>query len=346
MMSKRERLEITLKGKLADRPPVTAYRHFPNIERKPEELAKTMLDWQKKYDWDFIKIHPSAVFMQEVFGDKFDYKDYEGGIFPKKLSRATTTDDLKIFTKKGVDNPVLNDHVEVVKLIKAGLTEDVPIFHTLFTPLTCVTNTLECPFVRRHFPADRKDNKIFDIIKNRKEELIEALNNITDTYIEYWKALKKAGVDGLFYAGIAWAREDYMTYEEWEEFVKQFDIRFLNEVKKDGGLVIYHTCGMTSNPQRFKDYPIDILHWDQGAGNPSIKELAKELGKIIPMGGVDEMTFGNNKEKEIAELTRKAVEENKDIPFILAPYCSIGIDSTEAEIRAFRDNAEYLLKNK
>ncbi|WP_410207327.1 uroporphyrinogen decarboxylase family protein [Fusobacterium sp.] len=344
MLSKRERLNKVLEGKLADRPPVTAYRHFPKEERKPEELANIMLDWQNKYDWDFIKIHPSAVFMQEVYGDIFEWETYVEEIFPKKIKKATNNDDLSIFVKKDMNNSVLKDHVEVVKLIKNGLTEDVPIFHTLFTPLTVITNMFECPFVRRHFPADRKENKIFDIIKNRKEELLKALNNITDTYIEYWKAMRKAGADGLFYAGIAWAREDYMTYEEWEEFVKQFDIKFLNEVKKDGGKIIYHTCGMTSNPQRFIDYPIDILHWDQGAGNPSIKELAKPLGKIIPMGGVDEMIFGNNKEKEIAKQTIAAVTENKDIPFILAPYCSVSIYSTEKELRAFRDNADCLLK--
>ena len=39
-ISKRERLESVLRGQLPDRPPITAYRHFPKSERKPNELAR------------------------------------------------------------------------------------------------------------------------------------------------------------------------------------------------------------------------------------------------------------------------------------------------------------------
>ena len=343
--TKRERVECILSGKLADRPPVTAYRHFPNVERKPEDLAGIMLDWQNKYDWDLVKIHPTAVYMQEVYGDQFDYDHYVEEIFPTKTSRATTTDQLEIFTRKNMDEPVLRDMVESVALIRKGLKEDVPVYQTLFTPMTIITNVFECPFVRRHFPADRKDNKIFDILATRKDDVLQALDNITETYITYWRALREAGVDGLFYAGIAWAREDYMTIPEWETYIKHFDLKFLNEVKKDGGRIMYHTCGMQSNPQRFVDYPLDILHWDQGAvGNPQIPEAIRFLGSITPMGGVDEMIFGTNSAEKIAQLTEKEVRQNKDIPFILAPYCSVSIHSSVEELMAFRKGAECLLE--
>lgn len=340
--SKRERVQYVLDGKIPDRPPITAYRHFPNVEREPKELAETMVEWQKKYDWDIVKIHPSAVFMQEVYGDQFDYHDYDG-LFPKKISRATTTDDLSLFVEKDANNNVLKDHIEAARLIKQNLDEDVPILHTLFTPLTVITNVFECPFVRRHFDADRKDNKIFKIIHDREDELLEALNNITKTYINYWKSLKETGIDGLFYAGISWARDEYMTYSEWEKYVKQFDIKFLNEVKKDGGIIMYHTCGIKSNPQRFIDYPIDILHWDQGAEkNPSIKESLDFLNGITPMGGVDEMLFGNNAEEKIKNAADEEIINNKNIPYILAPYCSIDINSSDEEVRAFRNSVNEI----
>ena len=338
-ISKRERLECVLRGQLPDRPPITAYRHFPKSERKPNELARVMLDWQKKYDWDIMKIHPSAVYMQEVWGDVFDYNNYVQEIFPKKISRATNSDDLSIFDKKDMSNKTLKDHVEVIKIIKENLTEDIPIIHTLFTPLTIITNIFECPFVRRHFHAERKDNKIFDIIKNKEKKLERALENITDTYINYWKELKQTGIDGLFYAGISWARTGYMTEDEWRRYIKKYDLKFLKEVKKDGGLIIYHTCGIKSNPERFSDYPIDILHWDQGGeDNPSIKDSIRFLKKIIPMGGVNEMIFGTNSENKIEALTKEEIKNNKGIPYILAPYCSVSINTTDAELMAFRNS--------
>ena len=61
------------------------------------------------------------------------------------------------------------------------------------------------------------------------------------------------------------------------------------------------------------------------------------------MGGVDEMTFGNHAEKVIAEETQTCVAKNKTIPYVLAPYCSISVHSSDAEVRAFRESADYLL---
>ena len=340
-MTKRERVMATLRGEKTDRPPITAYRHFPKVEREPRDLANIMLKWQKDYDWDIVKVHPSAVYMQEAYGDKIDYVNYEQEIFPTKLSSAAKGYDLSVFKILDMTNQALKDHVEAIKLIRDGLDEDVPILQTVFTPLQIVSGVFDLPFVRRHFPADREENPIFKIMEEHEEELLKALDNITETYINYWKALKEVGCDGFFLAGISWARTDYMKFEEWEKFVKRFDVKFSQAVKNDGGIIMYHTCGIKSNPDRFKDFPIDILHWDQGAeDNPSIKEASAYLGKITPMGGVDEMIFGNNSEEEIARQAKKAIEENKDIPFILAPYCSVSIHSTDAEMRAFRDSVE------
>lgn len=341
--SHKERIMATLDGIVTDRPPVTAYRHFPQIEGNMEKLAETMIGWQEKYDWDFIKIHPSAVYMQEVWGDRFDFDHYQQEVFPTKLKNVNGKVDLGIFTEKRIDNPYLQEQISVVQQITDHFQGEIPVFQTLFTPLQVISGVFDCQFVRRHFSAKREENEIFTIMKDRAKELQDALENITDTYISYWKALRERGADGVFYAGVSWARENFMTLDEWETYIKKYDLKFLKEVQKDGGKVLYHTCGIQSNPQRFADFPIDILHWDQGAeGNPSLKEGSKFLDKIIPMGGVDEMTFGNHAEKTIAEETRACVAANRNLPYILAPYCSISVHSTDAEIRAFRDNADCL----
>lgn len=340
-MNKRERVMKTLRGELTDRPPVTAYRHFPGEERDPKELANVMLDFHHKYDWDILKVHPSATYMQEVWGVQYDYNKYHDDIFPTRISPLDEEYDLSIFDIKDVDIPVLKDHVESMKLIKEGIKDDAPILYTIFTPLSILTGVFGFPMVRRHFPADRNEDPIFTIMENNRDELLKALSNITETYLNYWKALKEAGADGLFLAGISWARDGYATKNEWHTFVEQFDKKIAKAVQDDGGIVMYHTCGIRSNPQRFTDYNIDILHWDQGAeNNPSLKEAYEYLNPITPMGGVDEMLFGNNEEVEIARQADEAIKDNKDIPFILAPYCSVSINSTDEELRSFRNSVE------
>ena len=45
----------------------------------------------------------------------------------------------------------------------------------------------------------------------------------------------------------------------------------LNRLRSEGAKTIFHTCGMKSSTLRFADYPIDVLHLDQGDGhNPRI----------------------------------------------------------------------------
>lgn len=103
--SKRERLAMTLKGIIPDRPPITAYRHFPVDEGKKDRLIDVMIKWQEEYDWDFIKLHPPAVYMQEVWGDTFDFDNYYQEVFPTKTGNTYGEVNLSMFTPQNADNP-------------------------------------------------------------------------------------------------------------------------------------------------------------------------------------------------------------------------------------------------
>lgn len=83
MWTKKERFEAVLNHELADRPPVSAWRHFTENEHSGADLfVETMLKWQNTYDWDYVKLQPRASYYEEAWGGQFDYNDYEG-ILPK-----------------------------------------------------------------------------------------------------------------------------------------------------------------------------------------------------------------------------------------------------------------------
>lgn len=59
MWTKKERFEAVLNHELADRPPVSAWRHFTENEHSGADLfVETMLKWQNTYDWDYVKLQP------------------------------------------------------------------------------------------------------------------------------------------------------------------------------------------------------------------------------------------------------------------------------------------------
>lgn len=343
-MTKRERLEAVLNGELPDRPPMTVYKHHPGKEYKAEDLFNSTLELQKKFDLDIVKIHPAATVLEHIWGSEFDYDNYKDEIFPTKIKREIYgPEDIHKFTVKDMNVESIKEVVKATKLIQEALGEEVPIFQTLFAPIAIVSSSIDAPKVRRHTPASREGSDLIDLIVNRKDDLHQALENITQTFIKYVELLMDTGIDGLFYAGIGYAREGYLTFEEWEEFIKPYDIRICNAIRENGGKIIYHTCGKKSNPERFADYPIDILHWDQGAeGNPKILGSEKWLNGIVPMGGVDEMLFGNDKAEQIEKESIEALIENKNIPHVFAPYCSILPSSSDEEIMAFRNSVNHI----
>lgn len=82
-MDEKERFEAVLNHELADRPPVSAWRHFTENEHSGADLfVETMLKWQNTYDWDYVKLQPRASYYEEAWGGQFDYNDYEG-VLPK-----------------------------------------------------------------------------------------------------------------------------------------------------------------------------------------------------------------------------------------------------------------------
>jgi len=73
-VTKKERIQAALAGKQVDRPPVALWRHWPIDDQDAELLAERALDFQQRYDWDFIKIPPSSTYCIDDYEAKNDYK--------------------------------------------------------------------------------------------------------------------------------------------------------------------------------------------------------------------------------------------------------------------------------
>ena len=62
MMTKRERLKAVLAGNPIDRVPVAFWRHWPGDDQRLESLVTVSLDFQQRYDLDFIKLPVSSTY--------------------------------------------------------------------------------------------------------------------------------------------------------------------------------------------------------------------------------------------------------------------------------------------
>jgi uroporphyrinogen decarboxylase len=329
----------TVKGEIADRPPVSAWRHFPGKETSAVELARAMLDFHARFDWDFIKVNPRAVYYHEAWGNEYDYSRYND-IMPTRTRTAIADkkDLWSIGEVPGTAGPFA-EQLEALRLIKQGSVSDIPIFQTIFTPIGILANLCGLRSLGRYREAPRAESALIKLMAEEPAGVHSALRAIARTLATYAAAVLETGVDGVFYAALGMARTGYFTRAEWEEFVRPYDLMVLEPLK--AGTTLLHTCGIYGNPEWFVDWPIDVLHWAESAtGNPGLKDSASWIGDKIPMGGVDERLFGTGAADEIARRARATIETMKGRPFVLAPDCSVSINTRDDELAAFRGAVE------
>src|SRR5512135_1693975 len=78
-MSKRARLEATIAGQPVDRVAVALWRHWPVDDQRGEDLARSTLDFQRAFDFDFIKVTPSSNYCLADWGAESRWVGNEEG---------------------------------------------------------------------------------------------------------------------------------------------------------------------------------------------------------------------------------------------------------------------------
>ncbi len=337
--TKRDRVMAVLSGEVPDRPPVTAYRHFPGMEFEGKDLAKVMVEFQRVYDWDWMKLNPSAVYYYEVWGNQYDYSNYEGNV-PRRESWAVhSAADLEKIAACSGDTGAFGRQLESIRLIREAMGPELPVFQSVFAPIAVLLNLCGGRSPGRYRPAPREQCMLLDYFRNHKEATHRALTHIAHSLADYSVRCIHAGADGIFFAEMGLAREGYLTLAEWQEFTEPYDRIVLESIGDKPSIL--HTCGIYGNPERFVGYPIQGLHLAESApGNSPIAGSERWLGRIAAMGGVDERLFGTGAEAQIAVMARTSVDNNRRRPFLLAPECTVDMTSTEAELRALREAAE------
>ena len=57
-----ERIEALLAGKKLDSTAINLWKHFPPYDEKPTtDLVKKCIQFQDRFDWDFVKITTTAI---------------------------------------------------------------------------------------------------------------------------------------------------------------------------------------------------------------------------------------------------------------------------------------------
>lgn len=311
-LSHRERLKMILAGDNPDRFAASVWRHFYHRETTAENLAEAMIEFQNRFDWDFLKINPRASYHMEDWGLKLAWSTDE---FEKHIKTGFPVKNLSDWDNIGVlkpTAPVLAEHLKAITLIKKAFPKDLPLFMTVFNPLGIARYLVgRADLLKDHLSLDEK-------------RVMAALENITNTFELYAAEIRNAGADGLFYATLEWASSDMITYEQYARWCRPLDLRIIGAAGNDA-INILHVCGGNNFVRELADYPVHMVNWDDAhQTNINLDDSFAILGDKTVAAGLDYTGWllQASPEEIITEIG-KIKKRMAGKRFIFAPGCAI-----------------------
>ncbi len=301
-----ERLRAALQGTPVDRPPFTIWYHFGLQHASAERTAQAHLEFFDAYHLDWLKV----------------MNDYSYPM-PDGVETLSEARDLARLTPLDVARTPLGEQLRVIQILARALRGRALVVDTVFN----AWNTL-----RRNVVKDAMDVLMCD----HPKELDAALAVVNDSLTRYALASLERGAAGIFFSVPATAES--LTAEQYERFMRPFDLALLEALRGRGECHILHAHGSGLYFDRLLDYPVHAISWADRAGGPSLAE-ARRRTSLALVGGIDHTSFPYVSAAAIREQVRSAVAEAGRDRLLLAPGCAVPTYSFPELIRVARDAA-------
>mgnify|MGYP001575930828 CR=1 FL=1 len=305
-------MEAALAGEPYDRIPVSVWRHRPTRDQTADDLVAAMVEEQRRFDWDFVKVMSNRLHCVEDCGTEIHWPqtpEAEAHVLRYVVQEPKDWTHLEpLDPHKGA----LGREVEVVRRLVDELGSEVPIVATLYSPLTVAFKL-----------ADEKGIKVFDHLESHPGEGRAGLDAITETVRRTARAYMDAGADGVFYA-VQMAGHPRFTREIYEKFCRQDDQSVLEEVAPRSRLSILHLHGsQLVDIDIFLSLPVEALNWHDQIVGPSMAEVRAMTGKVLAAGIPDHLAMVGKKDAELAALFDRTLRASGPRSVVLAPGCTV-----------------------
>lgn len=323
-LTKRERLEAAIRGEATDRVPVALWRHFPGDDYRPKDLAAAVVGFQRRYDYDFVKVTPTSSFSVADWGVRDEWRGNEEGTRVYTRYAIQSPDDWTRLPDLDPRAGFLGAQLKCLDLIHRDLGDDVPFIQTIFTPLGQAKHMAgELAFVHmRQYPAAFK----------------AGLEKITQTTIRFIEEASKSGIAGLFYA-LQHASYSLTSLAEYAEFGKGYDLRVL-EAAKGLWLNVLHLHGNDVMFDLAADYPVQVWNWHDRDTPPTLREALPKVKGAVCGGLSRESVMMRGTPDEVRREIADAIAQTSGKRLIIGTGCVTLVSTPESNLRAARTAVE------
>lgn len=324
-MEKRERVRAALNGAPVDRTPISFWRHFPERDRTPEGLAEVMVDFQRAYDLDFVKLMPTGMYPTQDYGCEIEVAPGEGGTTRLVSSPIRSAADWRRLGRLDVTRGVLGQQVAAVRLVRRELGDGVPIVQTVFSPAT----------VAQKMAPDRFQAHL----REDPAAVAGALAAIRDWSIDFALACVDAGCDGLFF-GTQLASRRVWSEEEYRRWGVEYDVPILDAVAGRTWFNLVHIHGHDVFFDLLSGYPVQAVNWHDRETAPDLRAALSRTEKCLIGGIAREGAIRHGSPDAVAAEVRDAVTQTGGRRLIVGPGCVIPTGCPPENLRAARAAVE------
>ncbi len=315
-MNKRERLEAAIAGQSVDRVPVALWRHFPGDDQDPASLAAATIAFQRRWDFDFVKVTPASSFQIKAWGVQDEWQGNIEGTrqyIDRPIKQASDWRKLNVLEAR---SGALGEQLKCLKTIVEALP-DVPVIQTVFNPLAQMKNLAG-------------ERLLIDLRQNTAD-FKAALETITQSTLNFVREFTSTGAAGIFYA-VQHATSNLLSEAEFAEFGREYDLRIL-EATKNYWLNVMHIHGDNIYFDAVADYPLQVWNWHDRETGPALTDgLARIKGAAC--GGIarDSVMLCGQPEA-VRQQVADAIAQTKGRRYIVGTGCVMMIPTPEVNIR-------------
>lgn len=322
-LTHRQRLEVCVSGEQPDRVPVALWRHFPVDDQTPEGLASAAADFQRRFDFDLIKVTPSSSYCLRDWGSQ---DRWTGEVEGTRVYEKFVIHNPEDWATLPILNPrrgSLNDMLTCLRILVSEFSPQVPVIHTIFSPLAQAKNLVS------------KD-RLLTHLRCYPDALQVGLERITQSTVRFLEEAVKIGIDGIFLA-VQHAQSSQLTWSEFETFGKNYDLRVL-ETANRLWFNMAHIHGEDIMFDQVARYPVSALNWHDQHTPPSLA-TGKTRFKGVVCGGLDRLdTMVLGTPQKVLDEARKAIVATGGKRFILGTGCVLPVNTPYGNIQAARQS--------
>ncbi|HEY7729006.1 MAG TPA: uroporphyrinogen decarboxylase family protein [Candidatus Eisenbacteria bacterium] len=325
-MTRRDRIRSTLKGGKVDRPAMSFWRHFYDREGTAAGLAGAMLDFQRAYDWDFMKVNPRASYHVEEWGVR-TARSGTGPVDKPKVVHSVVREpsDWDAIRPKDPTKGALGEMLDAMERIAAEIQGETDWIMTVFNPLSIAADLVN------------DDALVVEHLRRHGERVHAALRSITETFTGFVRETMLRGASGIFFATTDWANGTRIDRDLMLEFGRPYDLRVLAPAAQ-GPLNVIHVCGPKAYLTDFFDYPVSAVSWAaHEPTNPTIADVRARTDKTLLTGIDHEGTLVTGPVEAVQAQARAAIDAAGGTRIILGPGCAVPAHAPAAHYAAARE---------